>query len=147
MKLKIENGILLKPFVLPWRPGGYVKPPGWTPDPDLPGLHDRALELDALMKEAGNAPPIPNLALRQAEVEYERKMAAAKKPYPGWMPISPQTDPDISRAYRRLFVQMNPDRDAPAMLTKLPGGREKVEWPPDGEYVYEKDRMEPVTNL
>ena len=134
--LLIENGILLKPHNLSWRPAGWQKPPaGWTPQRTQPIL-DAA---DQLQKETPDLPRF--LALQQAEQREGERLHALRRPWPGWVPINANVDRRISKAYRNLFIEINPDHER---LTKWDTQNERVTWPLDGRYVFKNGRMSPV---
>jgi len=150
MRLMIEGGILLKPYTLAWRPGGYKRPPGWTPDERNEWVQRRTAELmDDYMRKAtsgGNTVADSVIAsarfmfVRQAAEDHGHHLKELRKPWPGWTPVVYQLDRDIGQAYQRMFVTLNPD------YFKLPPElRVKVQWPPDGLYEYDGREMKPVT--
>lgn len=103
MRLLIEDGMLLKECALAFdgEAGVHVNPPtGWTPD----------------------CAPL-------SDEEYMQSMARKQAPCPGWIPVSPRTDGDVSAAYRELFV-------------RLTGERGKSYFPPDGHYVFGNGKIE-----
>jgi hypothetical protein len=132
--LLIENGMLLKPYTLPWKPDGWNPPPGWTPKRGK-WVRDYADKLQRV------TPTLPReFALETAETEHGKFLQSKKLPWPGWIFITVERDPDISRAYRELFVKMNP-QIATLPLDQL---RLKAKYPPDGFYKFHKRKMEPV---
>ena len=132
MNLLIESGILLKPFVRPWTPDGWGRvPPGWTPDRGEWVL----ARADELQRESPDLPR--EFALLQAEQDHGEALHAQRKPWPGWVPVDARRDGDISRAYRELFMRMNPDR-APGLPSS------GAQWPGDGRYRFVGGRMEMV---
>jgi len=148
MLLRIEDGILLKPYTLPWREEGYTRPPGWTPDATS-WIKRRANTLEVQWRMTMDTPPPRLIAEQQAETEYGRKMKEGRHPWPGWVPVSAanRNDKKLRTAYRKLFIRMNPEHSDPGMQAKLRGGRDKVLWPPDGEYTYANGRMEAAADL
>ena len=126
MKLKIENGQLLKPRAIPWSPDGYTIPDGWTPD--------RTPEMTARVDKAQAALPTAAEFVLWAQIQNEEKqrLQSRRKPWPGWVmlpaphdPRATKTDQRISKAYRALYVELG-------------------EWPPDGDYVFRGGKMERV---
>ena len=130
--LLIENGMLLNPYTLPWRPDGWKVPDGWTPKRGK-WIQEYA---NTLQKTNPNLPR--EMALKTAETQRGEFLQGKKMPWVGWIFITVEKDPDISRAYRELFVRMNPQID------KLPIAqlRLKAKQPPDGFYTYHKRKME-----
>ena len=126
MNLLLDLGTLCKPYARPFdtRTGEHAPaPPGWTPDRDewimskAYELQHRGLELDT---------PLPlELALQAAEELAGERLAEARQPWPGWVPIIAQQDRAISRAYLELFKAMG-------------------HWPRDGRYVFNRGAMERV---
>lgn len=142
MHLRIENGVLLKPYALPWRKDGFVRILGWTPERSSPWIQNRIAEIEVARAETLNTKPLPELIAQQAEAEYGKELQDARQPWRGWIPVSAVQDRRISRAYRQLFVRMNPEHKDPVMQMKLRGGRSRVIFPPDGEYTYANGKME-----
>lgn len=137
MNLKIENGILLKPYTAPYtrkQGGGHKIRPGWTPE-RTPEMHARFEELRA---ERDDIPAF--LLWKQVEHERGQQLAKLRRPYPGWFPVGPKSDPDIVRAYRELFRRMNPGSEKRVKLGSVRSGP-PVQYPPDGDYVFERGEM------
>ena len=134
MNLKIEDGILLKPHALARHDDGYSPPPkGWTPE-DIADI--TALAQGIVAKADQVDAPTWQAAKLEAWLAVERQHYDDNKPWVGWVPVAPQTDRKIRRAYRNLFVEMNggqypPKRDEHAIF------------PPDGMYEYRNGRMSP----
>lgn len=142
MNLKIEQGVLLKPYLAPYTrkdDGGHRIRPGWTPD-RTPAMQGR---FDELRAEPGDTPDF--LLWKQVEHERGQQLVRRKRPYPGWFPVRPKSDKAISKAYRELFVRMNPDADKRIRVGNVWSG-EKAKYPPDGDYVLEGGVMRPVTD-
>jgi hypothetical protein len=138
MDLLIEQGHLLKPHARTWHPSGWGHAPaGWTPDRG-DWVQNRADELQQAVEQEGSILP-REFALLKAEQAHGELLHKARKPWPGWVPILPKRDKEISRAYRELFQRMNPDR-APDLPAKA------AQWPGDGRYRFVKGRMEFVPN-
>ncbi len=142
MNLRIEQGLLLKPYLAPYMRkdgGSHRMRKGWTPDrtPELQKLFD---DFRAMKPDAPEA-----IVWKMAEVERGNQLAEFKRPYPGWFPIGPQSDKAISRAYRALFRRMNPDADKRVKLAGRWSGPKAV-YPPDGDYTFEHGVMRPATN-
>ena len=142
MKLKIENGQLLTPYAIPWSPDGWVIPNGWTPD-RTPEMTARVDELQVEHPEA----PVFVLWEQVEHGESERRQTL-RRPWPGWVmlpgphdPRATRTDRRISKAYRALFVKMNPQHAASVKSGKRPLDSAPVEWPPDGDYVFRGGKM------
>ena len=137
MKLKIENGILLKPYAAPYskKERTHRRPKGWTPE-RTPEMH---AAFDALKAEYSTTPDY--MIWSQVEVaEGERMMG---KPWPGWVPVSYKRDKKIGDAYRELYLRMNGEY-ADLLARGVPLEGRKAEWPPDGDYVFEGGVMERV---
>jgi hypothetical protein len=131
LPLRIENGILLKPYLAPYsrdNGGSHRKPDGWTPDRAYPPLAQLYQELK---KQFPDRPDF--VVWTVAEQEAGRQLIARRRPYPGWFPVRPKTDRDISRAYRELFQRMNPDAKRRVRLGDVWSGP-KVQFPEDGDY-------------
>jgi hypothetical protein len=143
IRLLLEGGILLKPYILPWRPGGFKPVKGWSADEgnewvqqrrgELMEDYERKVQQDGELEES-----VSNTAqflfLQQAVREHGEYLKEQHKPWPGWVPVSInlKTDKAIRDAYRLLFVTMNPDYD------KLPTNmRYEAQWPPDGMYEFD----------
>ena len=142
MRLKIEQGFLLKPYLAPYTRkggGGHALRQGWTPErtPELQALYEK------IKAEAGDMPDL--LVWKQAELEHGKQLVKLRRPYPGWFPVRPQSDRDIVRAYGALFVRMNPDVENRVKVGEVWSG-EPARYPPDGDYVYEGGVMSPVTD-
>ncbi len=130
--LKLEDGILLKPYTLARHTDGYSSPPaGWTPE-DINDITALAQEIVAKSDQVDE--PAWQAAKLEAWLVVERQHYDANELWAGWVPISYQTDRRIGRAYRELFVEMNggqcpPRRDKHAIF------------PPDGMYEFRNSRM------
>jgi hypothetical protein len=141
MKLRIEDGILLKEYCLAWKPKGWGKaPPGWTPDDTCKWVQQRAAEILVGAKadvdaRGANGEQLTIFALKKASFEYGDVVHQKRRPWMGWVPISAMWDRKISRAYRNLFLEMNPDIPDPAAEAKMKSGR--VQWPADGFYEFD----------
>ena len=142
--LLIEHGQLLKPYAIPWRPDGWVQPPpGWTAADDE-WTEARAAELMDNWRKTLDKEPLPEIARNQARQERGKMLQAARRPWPGWVPTNPRTDPRITRAYRELFTEMNGHIEPPVTQEKIK--RAEVEWPADGHYVFSKGKMRAVNS-
>lgn len=140
IRLQIKQGFLLKSYFAPYAPangGGHRMRQGWTPD-RTPAMHAR---FDELKLETAGKNVADFLLWKQVEIEEGKRLAKLKRPYPGWFPIGPQSDKAISRAYRALFVAMNPGSGG---VRATP--RRKAIYPPDGDYIFERGVMRPVTD-
>ena len=141
-KLLIEHGQLLKPYARPWRPDGWgPAPPGWTAADDE-WIENRATELMDGWRKTLEAEPVPAIARNQARQERGELLQAERKPWPGWVPTNPRTDPRITRAYRELFKAMNTHIEPPLTPNKIE--HVEVTWPPDGYYVFANGKMQAV---
>lgn len=137
MNLRIEHGILLKPYLAPYtrdNGGGHKIRPGWTPE-HTPEMRAR---FDELRAERDDIPAF--LIWKQVEHERGQQLARLRRPYPGWYPVGPKSDPDIVRAYRELFRRMNPESDKRVRIGNVWSGPPAVT-PPDGDYVFERGEM------
>lgn len=139
MDLLIENGILLKPFSAPFDilEGKHIIPDGWTParTPEMQASFDE-------LKAEASETEVPDFLLwKKAELERGKQLAQFRRPYPGWFPVRPRTDKKIVKAYRALFVQMNPDANKRIRAGKIWSGP-KAEYPPDGRYLLRGGTME-----
>jgi len=148
MRLRIEDGILLKPCAAPFntRTGKHNVLNGWTPD-RTPAMHARFNELRA---ETGPGTP-PFIVWQQVEIEEGKGLVERRLPWPGWVPLpSPlsgrATDEDktISRAYFDLFKLMNPE--ARVKVDGVWSGPSAVT-PPDGDYILDGGEMRPSETL
>ncbi len=126
MNLLIEHGQLLKPYALPWSPDGWVIPKDWTPE-RTPEMTARFDALQAARPEAA-----PFALWEQVEHDEGERLQSRRKPWPGWVmlpapsfPNATKKDKRISKAYRRLYVEMD-------------------ERPPDGRYSFRGGKMERV---
>ena len=63
------------------------------------------------------------------------------KPWPGWIPVNYKLDKEIGDAYYALYAMMNGEY-ADLLARGLPLDGRVPEWPPDGDYVFEKGAME-----
>lgn len=137
MNLRIENGFLLKPYLVPYdrKSGGHKVRPGWTPE-RTPEMHAR---FDELRAERDDMPTF--LLWKQVEHERGEQLAARRRPWPGWFPVGPKSDRDIARAYRELFKRMNPEERV--KMGDVWSGP-PAQYPPDGDYVLEGGVMELV---
>lgn len=143
MNLLLENGQLLKPHALPWSPGGWVIPDGWTPERTTE-MHGR---FELLRADNPDAPAF--LLWQQIEKDEGEYLHAARRPWPGWVMVpSPHSakatkeDRRIGKAYKALFIEMNPQYEELVKAGKRPPG--DVEWPPDGRYRLRNGKMENV---
>lgn len=137
MRLRIEDGILLKPYSLAWTPEGWGKRPrGWTADDVVPWVQERADELLTQTTSKDNLVLPRIFALKRAAEDYGAEMDEQHKPWPGWVPINPSTDRDIAKAYRRLFIAMNPDTDV-----TVPIAQRNAVYPLDGWYEFKGGKM------
>lgn len=141
MRLRIQDGILLKEYRLAWKPVGWGRrPPGWTPDDtgewvrrQLDAHISPAVEAQALDDKAIGglrASMAPHIAEKYGEVLHEQR-----KPWPGWVPVNPASrvqDKPILRAYRKLLAELNPDERPAGQMT----------WPDDGLYQLNKGQIE-----
>jgi len=130
MNLLIERGILLKPYAAPLdiATGKHRVPDGWTAD-RTPAMHARFNELEAEIPDE-----TPGFVLwAQVEREEGERLAKFKRPCPGWVPVK-QSERRIVKAYRELFIRMNPGSNGKA--------RPGTKWPPDGRYVLRGATME-----
>lgn len=137
MKLKIEDGFLLKPCAAPFntRTGKHNALNGWTPD-RTPAMQARFNEL-----RAETEPSVPTFLIwQQVEIEEGKRLAELRRPYPGWFPVRPQTDKRIAKAYRELFLKMNPDADRRVKIGGVWSGPPAV-YPPDGDYILDGGEM------
>lgn len=142
MNLKIEGGFLLKPYAASYTRkggGGHKIRKGWTPD-RTPEMSARFAELKA---EGSDVPDF--LLWKKVEHERGEQLARRKRPYPGWFPIGPRSDKAISRAYRKLFLRMNPGSDRRVRVGGIWSGPKTIV-PPDGDYIFEGGVMRPVTD-
>jgi hypothetical protein len=139
MKLKIEDGFLLKPYAAPFntRTGKHNILDGWTPDrtPAMQALFDE------LRAETGPGTP-PFIVWKQVEIERGKELAQAKRPYPGWISVNYKLDKNIGDAYRELFLRMNPAADRRVEIGGVWSGTPTVS-PPDGDYVLDGGEMRP----
>ena len=132
MNLKIEDGILLKPYSLAWHGDGYSPPPaGWAPI-DIADITALAQEIVAKADQVDE--PTWQAAKLEAWLTVERGHYADNEPWAGWVPIVYQTDRRIGRAYRNLFVEMNGGQCPPKF-------DEHATYPPDGMYEYRNGKM------
>jgi hypothetical protein len=115
----IEDGMLLKPYVRPWKPGGWdPAPPGWT----AYRTDEVVTEGERIVVEEG----IPfEMALQRAALEDGKRRKEAHHPWPGWVPISVARDRGILKAFQALV-------------------REMGSYPPDGKYQINDGVMEQV---
>jgi hypothetical protein len=129
LNLRIEGGILLKPYVAPLtrdKGGSHRAPAGWTPD------HTPAMQ--ARFDELRGATAAPDFILwLQVEQEEGQRLVKLRRPYPGWFPVRPKTDSDIVRAYRALFLRMNPGAEKRVRVSGVWSGPQ-TKTPPDGDY-------------
>jgi len=140
--LLIENGQLLKPYAIPWREDGWVQPPpGWTADDDE-WTEARAAELMDGWRKTLEKEPVPEIAHNQARAERGKMFQEARKPWRGWVPTNPRTDPRITRAYRELFKELNGHIEPPVTQEKIK--RAKVVCPADGYYTFRNGKMRAV---
>ena len=144
MKLRIEDGILLKPYALAWTTEGWGKRPvGWTPDDTNEWVRERADELLAQTTSKDNLVLPRIFALKAAADDYGKELYEQHKPWPGWVPIVASFDRNIARAYRRLFIEMNPNVDNPT----VPIARKHAVYPPDGWYELRGSKMNPLQEV
>ena len=138
--MRIEDGILLKPYALAWSEDGYSKRPvGWRPDDTSEWVQKRADEILSQMQTRENVVLPRIFALNSAANDYGKELAKQRKPWPGWVPVVASYDRNIARAYRKLFVEMNPDVDP-----NVPLSRRNSVYPPDGWYEFSGSTMRPV---
>jgi len=137
--LKLEDGILLKEYPLPWREDGYNPPPrGWYPD-DMPDIIAMTQRLLAELFKAEGAEALTKLAQQKARLKswktFEHLHQHRRETWRGWVPIVFQFDRVIGKAYRRLFVEINGG--------KRPIKQAHAQYPPDGLYELRNNRMIP----
>lgn len=145
--LKIEQGFLLKPYTAPYTRkdgGGHRIRQGWTSD-RTPAMQTA---FDEMRAESDDVPD--RLLWLKVESDEGKRLAMLRRPYPGWFPIpSPYSkratkkDKAISRAYRALYVAMNPGIDERVILGGKRSGPKTVV-PPDGDYILEGGVMNPA---
>jgi len=138
MNLKIEAGQLLMPCAAPWskKEKAHRKPKGWTPD----RTPEMQAEFDALKMKY---PTTPDYMLWE-QVETAKGEQMRGKPWPGWVPVvyaRGGIDKNIGDAYRELYLRMNGEY-ADLLAKGVPLDGRTAEWPPDGDYVFEKGAME-----
>ncbi len=133
--LKLEDGILLKPYTLARHTDGYSPPPkGWTPE-DIDDITALAQEIVARSDQVDE--PAWQAAKLEAWLTIERRHYDANEPWAGWVPISYRSDRNIGRAYRNLFVEMNGGQ-CPLKFD------DRAIFPPDGLYEFRNSRMIPL---
>jgi hypothetical protein len=136
MNLKIEQGILLKPYTAPLDKSTrkHRTPNGWTPE----RTSEMQSAFDALKEKHSDTPDY--MIWAQVEQKQGERLAKQGKPWPGWFPVLPKMDKRISRAYVALFQEMNPNADKRVKVGGKWSGPE-VEYPPDGDYVLRGGKM------
>ena len=133
MNLRIEDGILLKPYALARHDDGYSPPPsGWTPF-DIDVITRKAQEIMALSGDQVDEPSWQTAKL-EAWLAIEKQHYDNNEPWSGWAPVVYQIDRKIGRAYRQLFLDLNGGKQ-PARLST------RAKFPPDGEYEYRNGKM------
>ncbi|MCP4540666.1 MAG: hypothetical protein GY832_26305 [Chloroflexi bacterium] len=143
MNLLIEHGQLLKPYSLPWSPHGWpTLPPGWTPE--------RTTEMrgEFLLLQSEQPDTSPFLLWQQIEAAEGKRLQAARRPWPGWVMVphpkaalATREDRRISRAYKALFVKLNPQYEDLLAAGRRPPSGVTVN-PPDGRYRLKNGNME-----
>ena len=144
LRLRLEDGILLKEYARPWRKDGWGKAPrGWTAEDRGEWIENRVEEIVAEMRKK-NLMPSRFFARQQAATEQGKVFSEKKQPWPGWVPVGTGADDrHIRKAYRELFIRMNLDSEGVTngvLLYRL----DDAEFPADGDYVLENGEMRPV---
>lgn len=139
MKLRIEDGILLRPYALAWKPEGWSPPPaGWTPDDTCKWVKEKAAELAEDFKRNNDGQEVPSVfTLKVAAQNHGDHLHKNRAPWFGWVPVDAMKDRDISKAYRKRFSEINPQvSDVTVELA-----RKKATWPEDGWYEFVNGKM------
>lgn len=142
MNLLIENGQLLKPRSLPWQPTGWAIPKGWTPE----RTPEMEVQFDKSQAALPDAPPFVLWA--QIQNDEGKRLQLARRPWLGWVmvpsplsPVATKQDKRVSRAYRRLYSELNVEYSKFIDNKLKPPPGVKLTVPPDGRYVFRGGRM------
>lgn len=137
--LKLEDGILLKQYSLPWRDEGFRTPPaGWTPiDIDaIQEMADKLLTDDIVAGQELDKHSGQRVRLKAWQT-FEQLHNDRREMWMGWIPIIFQHDRKIGKAYRRLFVELNDGKRPPRQSMR-------AVYPKDGMYELKNNHMVPL---
>jgi len=142
INLRVENGLLLKEYMLPFdrELGRHVDAPApWTQDRDekVQSLADEIMDESA--KHLDKQDQSREMALQVAEAIVRKQLAEKRLPVRGWVPVTRSTRHNVKLidAFKQYWLSLHPLDDASIKFVH-------ADPVPDGYYIYRNAEVKPI---